>query len=171
MEIVTYVLEGALKHRDSMGKASIIRPGDVQRMSAGTGVTHSEFNASEDEPVHFLQIWILPKSLGLTPSYEQKHFTQDGKRNRLCLVASPDGRDGSVTVRKDARIFSSRLDGGGSVTCTLELGRLAYVHVTRGSGEINGHFLQAGDGARITGEPVISMKGMPEAEVLIFDMA
>ncbi|MHB1954427.1 MAG: pirin family protein, partial [Sulfobacillus sp.] len=155
MEIVSYVLEGTLKHRDSMGNGSIIRPGDVQRMSAGTGVTHSESNASQDELVHFLQIWILPKSMGLTPSYEQKHFALDDKRNRLCLVASSDGRDGSVTIQQDARIYSIVLEEGGSVTHALGISRRAYVHVARGCSKVNGHALQAGDGARITDEPII----------------
>lgn len=171
MEIVSYVLEGALKHSDSMGNGSIIRPGDVQRMSAGTGVTHSEFNASQSELVHFLQIWILPKSMGLAPSYEQKHFALNDKRNRLCLVASPDGHDGSVTVQQDIRIYSSVLEKGGSVTHTLGLSRRAYVHVARGSGEVNGHLLQTGDGARVTDESTILLTGAPDAEVLIFDMA
>lgn len=171
MEIVSYVLEGALKHSDSMGNGSIIRPGDVQRMSAGTGVTHSEFNASQSELVHFLQIWILPKSMGLAPSYEQKHFALNDKRNRLCLVASPDGHDCSVTVQQDIRIYSSVLEKGGGVTHTLGLSRRAYVHVARGSGEVNGHLLQAGDGARVTDESSILLTGAPDAEVLIFDMA
>ena len=171
MEIVSYVLEGALKHSDSMGNGSIIRPGDVQRMSAGTGVTHSEFNASQSELVHFLQIWILPKSMGLAPSYEQKHFAFNDKRNRLCLVASPDGHDGSVTVQQDTRIYSSVLEKGGSVTHTLGLGRRAYVHVAWGSGEVNGHLLQAGDGARVTDESTILLTGAPDAELLIFVMA
>ena len=171
MEIVSYVLEGALKHSDSMGNGSIIRPGDVQRMSAGTGVTHSEFNASQSELVHFLQIWILPKSMGLAPSYEQKYFSINDKRNRLCLVVSSDGHDGSVTVHQDIRIYSSVLEKGGSVTHSLELSRRAFVHVAQGSGEVNGHLLQAGDGARVTDESTILLTGAPDAEVLIFDMA
>lgn len=171
MEIVSYVLEGALEHKDSMGNGSIIRPGDVQRMSAGTGVTHSEFNASQSELVHFLQIWILPETTGLAPGYEQKHFALDDKRNRLCLMASPDGRGGSVTIRQDACLYASVLEDGGSVTHALGPKRRAYVHVARGGGEVNGHVLQGGDGARITDEPIISLKGAPGAEVLFFEMA
>lgn len=171
MEIISYVLEGALEHKDSMGNGSIIRPGDVQRMSAGTGVTHSEFNASHSELVHFLQIWILPKSTGLTPGYEQKHFVLDDKRNQLRLVASPDGRNGSVTIRQDVYLYACVLEENGCVAHALGPSRRAYVHVARGCGEVNGHALQAGDGARITGEPIISSKGAPGAEVLIFDMA
>ena len=171
MEIVSYVLDGALEHKDSMGTGSIIRPGDVQRMSAGTGVTHSEFNASQSELVHFLQIWILPETTGLAPGYEQKHFELADKRNRLCLVASPDGRDGSVTVRQDMYLYATILEDGAVATHAPGTGRRAYVFVARGSVELNGLALAAGDGARITGEPKISLKGMPGAEVLIFDMA
>jgi redox-sensitive bicupin YhaK (pirin superfamily) len=170
MEIVSYVLEGALEHKDSMGNGSIIRPGDVQRMSAGTGVTHSEFNASRSELVHFLQIWILPEATGLVPGYEQKHFKDIDKRNRLCLVASPDGRDGSVTVRQVVYLYATALEDGGSATHGLGPGRRAYVHVARGGVDVNGLALVAGDGARITDETMMSLKGAPSAEVLIFDM-
>ena len=171
MEIVSYVLEGALEHKDSMGNGSIIRPGDVQRMSAGTGVTHSEFNASQTELVHFLQIWILPEATGLTPSYEQKRFETTDKRNRLCLVASPNGRDGSVTVRQDVDLYATILEDCANVNHSLGTGRRAYVHVAHGRAEISGLLLTAGDGARITNELAISLKGAPSAEVLIFDMA
>ena len=171
MEIVSYVLEGALKHSDSLGNGSIISPGDVQRMSAGTGVTHSEYNASQSELVHFLQIWILPKTIGLAPSYEQKYFPINDKRNRLCLLVSPDGHDGSVTVHQDIRIYSSVLEKSSSVTHTLAPGRRAYVQLTSGAAEVNGHLLHAGDGARITDESSILLTGAPEAEVLIFDIA
>ena len=171
MEIISYVLEGALEHKDSMGNGSIIRPGDVQRMSAGTGVTHSEFNASQSELVHFLQIWILPEATGLVPGYEQKHFEMADKHNRLCLVASPDGRDGSVTVRQDVCLYATVLEEDGGVTHTLITGRRAYVHVARGSVEVNGLTLMAGDGARIAGEPMVSLTGAPDAEALIFDIA
>ena len=171
MEIISYVLEGALKHSDSMGNGSIISPGDVQRMSAGTGVTHSEYNASQSELVHFLQIWILPKTIGLAPSYEQKYFPINDKRNRLCLLVSPDGHDGSVTVHQDIRIYSSVLEKSSSVTHTLAPGRRAYVQLASGAAEVNSHLLHAGDGARITDESSILLTGAPEAEVLIFDIA
>lgn len=171
MEIVSYVLEGALKHSDSMGNGSIIRSGDVQRMSAGTSVTHSEYNASQSELVHFLQIWILPKTIGLAPSYEQKYFPINDKRNRLCLLVSPDGHDGSVTVHQDIRIYSSVLEKSSSVTHTLAPGRRAYVQLTSGVAEVNGHLLHAGDGARTTDESSILLTGAPEAEVLVFDIA
>ncbi len=171
MEIISYVLAGALQHEDSMGNGSIIRPGDVQRLSAGTGVTHSEFNASQSELVHFLQIWILPEATGLAPGYEQKHFEIADQRNRLCLVVSPDGRGGSVTVRQDVYLYAVALEDGGSASHALETGRRAYAHVARGSVEVNGRALVAGDGARITDEPMVSLTGTPGAEVLIFDMA
>ncbi|MFA7496942.1 MAG: pirin family protein [Acidithiobacillus sp.] len=171
MEIVSYVLEGALKHSDSMGNGSIIRPGDVQRMSAGTGITHSEYNASQSDPLHFLQIWILPETLGLAPSYEQKYFTISEKRDRLCLLVSPDGHNGSVTVHQDVRIYSSVLENGGRVNHTLVPGRRAYVQLTSGRAEVNGQFLHAGDGAGITNESSILLTGVPGGEVLIFDLA
>ena len=171
MEIVSYVLEGALGHKDSMGNGSIIHPGDVQRMSAGTGVTHSEFNASQSEMVHFLQIWILPESAGLTPGYEQKHFNSNAKRNRLCLVASPDGRSGSVTIRQDAYLYATLLEDGGSTVHVLEPGRRVYVHVASGSLEVNSRTLQAGDGARLSDESQVTLKGSPTAEVILFDLA
>ena len=170
MEIVSYVLEGTLKHSDSMGNGSIIRPGDVQRMSAGTGVTHSEYNASQSDPVHFLQIWILPEALGLAPSYEQKYFTINEKRNRLCLLASPDGHNGSVTVHQDIRIYSSVLKKSSSVTHMLAPGRRAYLQLTSGTAEVNGQLLHVGDGAGITNESSILVTGAPGAEVLIFDL-
>lgn len=169
MEIISYVLEGALRHQDSMGEESIIRPGDVQRMSAGTGVTHSEANASAMEPVHFLQIWILPGARGLTPGYEQKYFSLEDKRNRLCLVASPDGREGSITLQQETLLYASVLEEGGEVSHSPK-GHHVYVHVASGTLEMNGQRLTAGDGARITGESVIVLSGRPRAEVLIFDM-
>ena len=138
MEIITYVLEGAVQHKDSMGNGSIIKPGEVQRMSAGTGVTHSEYNASKTEPVHLLQIWILPSRSGLPSGYEQKYFSDAEKRGRLRLVASPDGADGSVRIQQNARMFASLLEGGQSVSHEFEKGRLGWLHVARGSAEMNG---------------------------------
>lgn len=172
MEILSYVLEGALEHKDSMGNGSIIRYGDVQRMSAGTGVTHSEFNASASERVHFLQIWILPERIGLQPGYEQTHFDRGTKLNRLCLVASPDGRDGSVTIRQDACLYATVLEDGAGVVHALAPGRRAYVQVARGGVSVNGRMLQAGDGASLGEEPQLELKGgAPGAEVLVFDLA
>jgi redox-sensitive bicupin YhaK (pirin superfamily) len=170
MEIVSYVLEGALEHKDSMGNGSVIRSGDVQRMSAGTGVRHSEYNASNSELVHFLQIWILPDRSGHAPDYEQKHFTPSDLGGRLRVIASPDGRDGSVTIHQDARIYAARLENGGSVTHALAAGRRAYVHVARGQVALNGNPLFAGDGARLEHEPAVSLTGGDKAEVLVFDL-
>jgi len=171
MEIISYVLEGALEHEDSIGTGSVIRPGDVQRMSAGTGVLHSEFNPSPDEVAHFLQIWIQPDRRGVAPSYEQKHFPPDEKRGRLRLVASPDGADGSVTIHQDARVYASVLDGSGEVAHRLADGRRAYLHVARGSVELNGQALSAGDGAKIDGEAELRLANARQAELLLFDMA
>jgi hypothetical protein len=171
MEIVSYVLEGALEHRDSLGTGSLIRPGDVQRMSAGTGVRHSEFNASDRELVHFLQIWIEPSVRGVQPSYEQKTFGAQDKRGRLRLVASPDGAQGSVTIHQDAKLFASLLDGADEVSYALPADRKAYVHVARGEVEVNGNKLAAGDGARILAEPQLRFANARGAEVLLFDLA
>jgi|SRR4051812_11268949 redox-sensitive bicupin YhaK (pirin superfamily) len=168
MEIISYVLEGALEHKDSMGTGSVIRPGDVQRMSAGPGVTHSEYNASPSEPVHFLQIWILPQRPGLPAGYEQKHFGEDEKRGRLRLVASPDGAEGSVRIQQDARMFATLLGGGQAVKHDLG-GRKAWVHVARGTAEVNGQTLRAGDGAAFEGEPQVSLSSADSGEVLLFD--
>ena len=170
MEIVSYVLAGALEHKDSMGNGSVIRPGDVQRMSAGTGVRHSEFNASATEPVHFLQIWILPQANGIAPGYEQKHFSPAGLDNRLRLIASPDGRDGSVTVHQNACIYAIRLDGTNAVVHALASGRRAYVHVARGAVTVNGQRLAAGDGARIENESTVHLDHGHGAEALLFDL-
>ncbi len=170
MEIVSYVLEGGLEHKDSMGNGSVIRPGDVQRMSAGTGVRHSEFNASATEPVHFLQIWIVPQANGIAPGYEQKHFAPAELNDRLRLIASPDGRDGSVTIHQDARIYATRLDGSDSVVHALAAGRRAYAHVARGTVTVNGRRLAAGDGARIENEPTVQLDHGHGAEVLVFDL-
>ena len=171
MEIISYVLEGALQHSDSMGNGSVIHPGDVQRMSAGSGVQHSEFNASDVEWVHFLQIWIVPKFTGLKPAYEQKHFSSDAKRNRLRLVASSDGRDGSVTIHQDASLYAALLEDDGVLIHALAPGRRAYIQVARGQAQVNGVQLSAGDGARIFEEDGVTLKGEPDAEVLLFDLA
>jgi redox-sensitive bicupin YhaK (pirin superfamily) len=170
MEIVSYVLEGALEHRDSMGNGSVIRPGDVQRMSAGTGVRHSELNASNTEAVHFLQIWILPDRNGHAPGYEQKHFDSAELDGTLRLVASPDGRDGSVAIHQDARLYAARLDGTQNATHTLAPGRRAWVHVARGALTLNGLPLAAGDGARLEQESRLQLDNGRAAEVLLFDL-
>ena len=168
MEIISYVLAGELAHEDSMGNGSTIRPGDVQRMSAGTGVAHSEYNGSEQEPVHFLQIWIEPSAAGLPPSYEQKRFEPAEKRGRLRLIASPDGRDGSVTVHQDALVFAGLFDGKEAATYELTRER-GYVHVARGKIRVNSHALEAGDALKIDAGP-IELKGGEGAEVLLFDL-
>jgi len=169
MEIISYVLEGALGHSDSMGTGSTIRPGEVQRMSAGTGVTHSEMNASEEEPVHFLQIWIVPEKGGIRPSYEQKKFEDEERRGKLRLVASPDAADGSVTIHQDVRLYSTLLDGDQAVSHEFRPGRYGWVQVARGEVELNGQTLRAGDGAAIEGEPAVTLRGTG-AEVLLFDL-
>lgn len=171
MEIITYVLSGALSHKDSMGNSSTIRPGNVQRMSAGTGVTHSEFNASDTEPVHLLQIWILPDRNGDVPSYEEAEFTADDKRGRLRLIASPDGRDGSVTIHADARVFASVLGDNQRVSHAVAPGRHIWVHVATGSVEVAGERLTAGDAIAISDGDDISITGIGEGEVLLFDLA
>ena len=171
MEILSYVLEGGLAHKDSLGTGSIIRPGDVQRMSAGTGVTHSEFNASTTEPVHFLQIWLLPEQRGLEPSYEQKHFAVDQRRGRLQLVASRDGREGSLTVHQDVAVYDALLSAKERAELSLGKGRHAWVQVARGSVKVNGETLVAGDGAALSAEPGLALEGLEEAEVLVFDLA
>ena len=171
MEIVTYVLEGALEHRDSMGNGSVIKPGDVQYMSAGTGVAHSEFNASEKEPVHLYQIWMFPDKKGYKPTYDQKHFSDDEKRGKLRLLVSPDGRDGSVKIRQDNELYATVLAPGESVEHTLKPDRHAYVQVARGSVTLNGEPLEAGDGAAISAEKSLRLAGVNDAEVLLFDLA
>ena len=170
MEIVSYVLEGALAHKDSMGTGSIIKPGDVQHMSAGTGVMHSEFNASETQAVHFLQIWIVPRLTGVTPSYEQKFFAPAEKRGRLRMVASADGREGSVKINQDAQIYATILDDDTRVTHELLPGRRAYVHVAKGKVTVNGAELSAGDGAKISAESSIELKALGGGEALLFDL-
>lgn len=171
MEIVSYVLEGALAHRDSMGTGSVIRPGSVQRMSAGTGVQHSEFNASKDEKVHFLQIWLLPNIMGIQPSYEERYFGDAEKRGRLRLIASPDGADGSVKIHADAKIFATLLSGDERVEQTLAQDGHAYVHVASGNASLNGIPLHAGDGAMLTGEDRLVLDQGQNAEVLVFELA
>jgi quercetin 2,3-dioxygenase len=171
MEIVSYVLEGELEHKDSMGNGSIIRPGDVQRMSAGTGVLHSEFNPSPSEPVHFLQIWLLPDRKGLAPGYEQKRFSDEEKRGRARLIASRDGREGSVTIHQDADVHASRIDPDSSLRWDLRAGRHAWLQVVRGSCRLGTDALRAGDGAGIEEESSIEIAGMGDAtEILIFDL-
>lgn len=171
MEIISYVLEGALEHKDSMGNGSIIRPGEVQRMSAGTGITHSEYNHSNDELVHFLQIWIQPNQEGVKPSYEQKIFPDEEKRKNLRLIASQDGRDGSVTINQDVNLFASLLEPGEEILYTLPAGRHAWVQVTRGSVVINSILLEQGDGAAVSDEDEIKISGRNASEVLLFDLA
>lgn len=171
MEIISYVLEGALAHQDSMGNGSVIRPGDVQRMSAGTGVLHSERNPSSSEGVHFLQIWLLPDEEGIAPSYEQKTFGEADKRGTLRLVASPDGAEGSVTIHTDAKVYASRLDAGEQASLELPKGRHAWVHVARGEVKVNGQALAHGDGAALSDETRVALEGVQGAEVLVFDLA
>ncbi|HEY9658264.1 MAG TPA: pirin family protein [Allocoleopsis sp.] len=172
MEIISYVLQGALEHKDSIGTGSVIRPGDVQRMSAGTGIMHSEFNASKTEPVHFLQIWILPERKGIEPGYEQKTFPDAEKHGTLRLVGSRDGRAGSITIHQDVDLYASVLQDGETVTHTLPEGRVAWVQVARGAVQLNGQSLTAGDGAAIAQEPLLTLQGAAsDAEVLLFDMA
>ncbi len=171
MEIVTYVLEGALAHKDSMGNGSVIKPGDVQYMSAGTGVAHSEFNASDSETAHLYQIWMFPDRQGHEPVYDQKHFTAADKRGRLRLVVSPDGRDGSVQIRQDNELYATLLAPGESVEHALKPNRHAYVQVAHGSVTLNGAQLEAGDGAAISAEKSLQLTGVNDAEVLLFDLA
>ena len=171
MEIITYILGGALEHRDSMGNGSVIRPGDVQRMSAGTGVAHSEFNPSDSEAVHLLQIWIMPRARNLAPSYEQKAFSEDDRRNRLRLVASDDGREGSVTIQQDAKLYAAILDRDTAIEHTLTDNRYGWLQVARGNLNVNGHGLTPGDGAAISRELSLKIVAADEAELLLFDLA
>jgi redox-sensitive bicupin YhaK (pirin superfamily) len=170
MEIISYVLEGGLAHKDSMGNGSVIRPGDVQRMSAGTGVRHSEYNASDRDPVHFLQIWIEPSVAGIPPGYEEKHFDAASKRGRLRLIASPDGRDGSVRIHQDAYLYAALLEGAERVTHAVAPGRKSYVHVARGQVTANGQPLGAGDALKATDIGEIVLERGEGAEVLLFDL-
>jgi redox-sensitive bicupin YhaK (pirin superfamily) len=170
MEIISYVLEGELAHKDSMGTGSVIRPGDVQRMSAGSGVRHSEFNHSRTQLVHFLQIWIIPDVRGIAPEYEQRSFGAGEKRGRLRLVASGDGADASLRIHQDARVYAGLFDGGEQARHALQPGRLGYVQVARGSIELNGQAMAAGDGAMLRNEPGMDFSAGKEAEVLVFDL-
>jgi len=171
MEIITYILEGALKHEDSMGNGSIIRPGDVQRMSAGTGVRHSEKNASNDERVHLLQIWILPETVDLEPSYEQKAFSEDERRGGLRLIASNDGRDGSVTVHQDVSVYASLIDAGQTVNATMDQTRYGWIQVARGTVSVNGQRAEHGDGLIVMGESSLEIAADEPSEILLFDLA
>ena len=171
MEIISYVLDGALAHKDSLGTGSVIRSGDVQRMSAGKGVTHSEFNASETDPVHFLQIWIVPEKNGLPASYEEKKFPLAERSGKLRLLAAPGGRDGAVDLHQDAAVYGAVLASGEKASLTLAPGRHAWVHVARGSVELNGVRLGPGDGASLSDERSLALAGLDAAEVLVFDLA
>ncbi len=178
MEIISYVLDGELAHKDSMGNGSaggansgVIRPGDVQRMSAGTGVRHSEFNHAQGQTTHFLQIWIIPSRQGIAPSYEQKHFDAASKRGRLRLVAAPGGRDGAVDIHADATLSAGLFDGAERHEGALDPQRISYVHLVRGSLRVNDHTLKAGDAARIENESRLVLEGGEDAEVLVFDLA
>ncbi|MEM6433653.1 MAG: pirin family protein [Cyanobacteria bacterium P01_D01_bin.115] len=172
MEIISYVLSGELAHKDNIGNGSIIRPGDVQRMSAGTGILHSEYNASDTEPVHFLQIWVLPEQTGIEPGYEQTYFAPAEKQGRLRLVGSRDGRDGSVTIHQDLNLYAANLSAPETVTQAIAPGRVVWVHVARGAVNLNGHDLTAGDGAAVSDEATLTLTSSgDDSEVLVFDMA
>lgn len=170
MEILSYVLEGELAHRDSLGSGSVIRPGDIQLMSAGTGVRHSEFNASQDDPVHFLQIWIIPEKQGLQPSYAEQHFPEAERRNRLRLIASSDGRDGSLKIRQDAAIHASVLEAGASLSQVLKPARRYWLQVAAGMIDVNGHALVEGDGLALEKEENLAISARTKSEFLLFDL-
>ncbi len=170
MEIISYVIEGALGHKDSMGNAASIVPGEVQRMSAGSGVTHSEYNHDANGTTHFLQIWIVPSTAGIAPGYAQQSFTDADKRGRVRLVVSPDGAEGSVSIQQDARMYAGLFDGDERATLDLDEGRLGYVHVVRGEVAVNGHALKAGDALMYRDEPRVEVSGGIDAEVLVFDL-
>ncbi|NEZ58425.1 pirin family protein [Leptolyngbyaceae cyanobacterium CCMR0082] len=172
MEIISYVVDGALEHKDSIGNGSIIRPGDVQRMSAGSGISHSEYNASKESPVHFLQIWVLPDKQGIEPGYEQTYFSPEEKQGRLRLVGSQDGRDGSITIHQDMNLYAAQLGLNEQVDYTLQGNRLAWVQVVRGQINLNKNLLSAGDGAAISASEAVSIAGQTDdTEILLFDMA
>lgn len=171
MEIVTCVLEGALEHRDTLGTGSVIRPGEVQRMTAGTGIRHSEFNHSDTEPVHFFQIWILPQACGLAPSYDQRSFTEEERRGRLRLLVSGDGRDGSLTVHQDVDLHGSLLEEGQEVAHALRPGRMAWIQMARGTVVANGYLLDEGDGAAIARTDTLSVRAGSRAELLLIDLS
>ncbi|MGE8216675.1 Quercetin 2,3-dioxygenase [compost metagenome] len=170
MEIISYVLAGALEHKDSMGTGSVLRPGDVQRMSAGSGVSHSEFNHSADEPVHFLQIWLFPDQENITPSYQETHFAPDTKRGQLRLIASRDGREGSLLIHQDTNLYATLLDGNDRVQLPLAPRRGAYVQVVRGQLQVNGISLDTGDALQISDEALVTLENASDAEVLVFDL-
>lgn len=171
MEIISYVLEGAIEHRDSMGTGEVLRPGEVQRMTAGTGVAHSEFNPSKADPLHFLQIWIQPEQRGLAPSYEQKNFPMETRRNQLKLVAARDGRGGALTVHQDLSLYATLLDASQSVRLALAAGRKAWVQIARGEASLNGEKLRTGDGAAVVDVEALTIEGLaPSSELLIFDL-
>lgn len=171
MEIITYILEGALKHEDSMGNGSVIRPGDVQRMTAGTGVRHSEKNASDQERVHLLQIWIMPDAESLTPGYEQKAFSEEERRGQLRLIASNDGRDESVRLNQDVSLFASILDADREVERVMDPARYAWIQVARGAIDVNGEKAEQGDGVVVVAEQVLKIRAQEPAEILVFDLA
>ena len=171
MEIISYVLEGELEHRDSLGNSSVIRPGEVQRMSAGTGVRHSEYNPSPTAPAHFLQIWIAPEREGAPPSYEQREFPEEARRGKLCLIAARAGRDGAVTVHQDVEVYDALLDAGDEVSHALKSGRRAWVQVLRGAVTLNDTRLQAGDGAAVSEEGRLDIRAEGPSEVMLFDLA
>lgn len=170
MEIISYVLDGALAHRDNLGNGSVIRPGDVQRMSAGTGVMHSEFNHQADAATHFLQIWIEPDQPGVQPGYEERRFETEDKRGRLRLIASPDGADGSVRIHQQARVYAGLFEGEESAELVIAMGRRAYVHLARGRLRVNGHALEAGDALKLTAQASVIVAQGQGAEVLVFDL-
>ncbi|MCW8906034.1 MAG: pirin family protein [Sedimenticola sp.] len=170
MEIVTYLMEGALEHRDSMGNGSLIRPGDIQRMSAGSGIRHSEFNPSDSKPTRLLQIWLMPNRQGITPGYAQQHFPLQQRRGRLQLLVSPDGRDGSLSAQQDGLLYGTLLEQDQTLSHDLEPGRTAYIHLARGQAEINGESLNEGDAITLTDEAQIGMRGIDQAEILLFDL-
>jgi redox-sensitive bicupin YhaK (pirin superfamily) len=170
MEIISYVLDGALEHKDSLGNTSVIRRGEVQRMSAGRGVSHSEFNASNTHPVHFLQIWILPGRQGMAPGYEQKRLAAEGQAGRWCLAASPDGREDSVTIHQDVLLFVTALRNGDSIEFAVRPGRRVYLHQALGSTQVNGESLAEGDGMKVVAEARLAIKALSAAELLIFDL-
>jgi redox-sensitive bicupin YhaK (pirin superfamily) len=171
MEIITYVLDGALAHKDSLGTGSVIKTGDVQRMSAGSGIQHSEYNASDENPLHLLQIWIMPNKRDITPSYEEKHFSAAQKRGQLCLIGTQDGREGTLTIQQDVNIYATLLDGTESLSLPLQPDRQIWVQMARGSVAINGVKLNEGDGAAITAEQNLVLDHGRDAEILIFDLA
>jgi redox-sensitive bicupin YhaK (pirin superfamily) len=170
MEVISYVLDGAIEHKDTMGTASVLRPGEVQVISAGTGMAHSEYNPSQTEPLHFLQVWIVPNVENAPPTYDQKAFPLEERRNALRLVCSPDGRDGSIVIRQDASVYASVLEPDHEVKHEYAAGRYGWIHVARGAVEMNGQVLEDGDGAAIDGEPLLTLRGRRDAELLLFDL-